>query len=306
MFEEYDHILEAIKNWVWSAPLLLLIAGTGIYLTILLKGMQFRYLGYAMKQAFSAQKTTSAGDISPFEALMTSLAGAIGTGTIVGISTAITVGGLGAIFWMWVTAFFGMATKYAESLLAVKYRVIDARGEMMGGPMQYIEMGVGSRWMAVLFAIFGAIAAIGTGNLVQVNAIAESVNAMAGSIEGVKSVDPWLAGVGIAVLAALVILGGVKSIGHVSGVLVPIMATFYLCAGLVVIAMNIEHLPAAFALILKSAFNGQAAFGGFAGASIMMAIQTGMARSIFSTKRVLASLLWWLQRQKRIALGARR
>lgn len=277
MLDQYDHILENVKNWVWSAPLLILIAGTGIYLTILLKGMQFRYLGYALKQAFSPQKDNAAGDISPFEALMTSLAGAIGTGTIVGISTAITVGGLGAIFWMWVTAFFGMATKYAESLLAVKYRVIDARGEMMGGPMQYIEKGVGWRWMALVFAVFGAVAAIGTGNLVQVNAIAESIHS-------VWVVNPWITGVILAVLSGFVILGGVKSIGHVSGILVPVMAAFYLIAGLIVIVMNAQHLPSAFSMIISSAFNGQAAFGGFAGATIMMAIQTGVARSIFSNE----------------------
>lgn len=279
--EQYDAVLENflenVMNWVWGAPLLILIAGTGIYLTVLLRGMQFRYMWYALKQAVLPPQNPAEGDISQFQALMTSLAGAIGTGTIVGISTGIAVGGLGSIFWMWVTALFGMATKYAESLLAVKYRQLDERGEMCGGPMQYIEKGTGWKWLAVLFAVFGALAAIGTGNLVQVNAIAEA-------IDNVWYVNPWITGIILCVLAGLVVLGGVKSIGIVSGVLVPIMASFYLISGLIVIAWNIEQLPAAFMLILRSAFEGQAAFGGFLGASVTMGIQTGMARSIFSNE----------------------
>lgn len=275
--EQYDQILGEIKNWVWSAPLLLLLSGTGLYITILLRGMQFRYLGYALKQVFIPAKRNAEGDISQFESLMTSLAGAIGTGTIVGVATAITFGGLGSMFWMWVTAFLGMATKYAESLMAVKYRVLDARGEMMGGPMQYIEKGLGWKWMAVLFAIFGAIAAIGTGNLVQVNAIAEAV-------DSVWAADPWITGIVLAVVTGMVILGGVKSIGHVAGVLVPVMAIFYLVAGLIILGMHVDKLPEAFALIIKSAFQGQAAFGGFLGASVMMSIQMGVSRSIFSNE----------------------
>jgi alanine or glycine:cation symporter, AGCS family len=239
--------------------------------------MQFRYLGYALKQAFFPQKYQAVGDISPFESLMTSLAGAIGTGTIVGVATAIAVGGLGSMFWMWVMAFLGMAIKYSESLLAVKYRIIDARGEMMGGPMQYIEKGLGWRWMAILFSIFGAIAAIGTGNLVQVNSIAEAVSSM-------WVIDPWIVGVILAVLTGTVVIGGVKSIGHVAGVLVPMMAFFYLTAGLIIIVANADKLPEAFRLIVSSAFHGQAAVGGFAGATILMAVQMGVSRSIFSNE----------------------
>lgn len=275
--EEFERILSEIKNWVWGPPLLILLIGTGIYLTILLKGMQFRYLGYALKQAFIPQKNQSTGDISPFEALMTSLAGAIGTGTIVGVATAVAIGGLGSMFWMWIMAFLGMAIKYAESLLAVKYRVIDARGEMMGGPMQYIEKGIGWKWMAVVFAILGSIAALGTGNLVQVNSIAEA-------IDSVWSMNPWISGIIISFLTGLVILGGVKSIGHFAGVIVPLMALFYLAAGLIVIALHIDQIPQAFSLIMHSAFNGQAAAGGFAGSTIMMAVQMGVSRSIFSNE----------------------
>jgi AGCS family alanine or glycine:cation symporter len=208
---------------------------------------------------------------------MTSLAGAIGTGTIVGIATAVAVGGLGSMFWMWVMAFLGMAIKYAESLLAVKYRTMDERGEMSGGPMQYIEKGLGWRWMAILFAVFGAIAAIGTGNLVQVNSIAEAVNS-------VWATDPWITGIVLAIATGLVIIGGVKSIGHVAGVLVPVMAVFYLGAGLVIIALNIDKLPEAFLLIINSAFSGQAAVGGFAGSTVMMAVQMGVSKSLFSNE----------------------
>ena len=275
--ENSDKILEWIKNWIWSAPLLLLLMGTGVYLTILLKGMQFRYLGYAFKQIFAKQRKFSEGDISQYQALMTSLAGAIGTGTIVGVATAITVGGLGSMFWMWVTALFSMATKYAESLLAVKYRSIDSKGEMMGGPMQYMERGLGWKSVALLFALFGAIASVGTGNLVQVNAIAESTGHL-------FSLNPWVSGIILAFLTGLVVIGGVKAIGNVAGVLVPVMALFYLIAGVAVIVMHADKLPEAFRLIITSAFQGQAAVGGFLGASFMMAVQMGMARSVFSNE----------------------
>ena len=275
--EKFEDILIEIKNWVWSAPLLILLIGTGIYLTILLRGVQFRYLGYALKQAFLPQKRETEGDISQFQALMTSLAGALGTGTIVGVATAVAIGGLGSMFWMWVMAFLGMAIKYAESLLAVKYRSLDDRGEMFGGPMQYIEKGLNWRWMAILFAVFGAIAAIGTGNLVQVNAIAEAVNS-------IWAADPWVTGIILALATGFVIIGGVKTIGKVAGILVPAMALFYLAAGLIIIIFHLDKLPEAFELIIKSAFNGQSAIGGFAGSTIMMSIQMGVSRSVFSNE----------------------
>lgn len=275
--ENLNHLLSEIRNFVWGAPLMLLLIGTGAYLTFVLRGVQFRYLGYAFKQVLAKQRKGSEGDISAFESLMTSLAGALGTGTIVGVATAVAVGGLGSLFWMWVTAFVGMATKYTESLLAVKYRVIDDRGEMMGGPMQYIERGLGWKSMAVIFAFFAAIAAIGTGNLVQVNAITETIH-------NVWGFEPLWVGVALSVLVGIVLIGGVKSIGHVAGVLVPFMALFYLGAGLFIIAMHIDRIPEAFGLIFSSAFSGQAAFGGFAGATIMRAMQEGVSRSIFSNE----------------------
>ena len=266
-----------IREFIWGTPLLLLLLGSGIYLTILLKGVQFRYLGYAFKQMVAAESKGAKGDISHFEALMTSLAGAIGTGTIVGVATAVTVGGLGAIFWMWVAAFFGMATKYAESLLAVKYREVDARGEMSGGPMQYIEKGLGWKKMAALFAVLGMIAALSTGNLVQSNSIAEGVY-------HVWQIETWITGVVVSFFTAIIVLGGVKSIGHVASVLVPGMALLYVGAACFILVLNIYQIPEAFQLIFHQAWNGKAATGGIMGISVMAAIQVGVARSIFSNE----------------------
>lgn len=275
--EQFESFLSEMKEWVWGKPLLILLLGTGIYLTFLLRGIQFRYLGYAIKQVFAHQRKNSKGDISHFNALMTSLAGAIGTGSIVGVATGVAIGGMGALFWMWVTALLGMATKYAESLLAVHYRETDKLGEMSGGPMQYIEKGLQWKWVAILFAILASIAAIGTGNLVQVNSIAEAVDM-------VWDVNPWTSGIILAVLTALVIIGGVKSIGLVSGVLVPIMALFYIGGALIILVIHYDKIPAAFGMILSSAWQGQAAAGGFAGATVMMAIQLGVSRSVFSNE----------------------
>lgn len=275
--EKVDLFLSQLRDWVWGAPLLLLLLGTGVYLTIMLKGVQFRYLGYAFKQVFAKQRQGSKGDISHFEALMTSLAGAIGTGTIVGVATAVTVGGLGAIFWMWVTAFLSMATKYSESLLAVKYREVDKWGEMSGGPMQYIEKGLGWKWMAVLFAVLGMIAALSTGNLVQTNSIAEAVH-------HVWAVNPWITGVVLCCLTMAVVIFGVKAIGHVASVLVPAMALLYIGAALFILAIHFDRIPDAFMRIVHSAWNGQAAAGGFLGSTMMMALQMGVARSVFSNE----------------------
>lgn len=277
MMEQLNLILSDIRNWVWGTPLVLFLMGTGIYLTYLLKGVQFRYLGYAFKQVFAKQKKNSKGDINPFEALMTSLAGAIGTGSIVGVATAITIGGLGAIFWMWVTAIVSMATKYAESLLAVKYRGIDGRGEMSGGPMQYMEKGLNWKWLASLFAMLGMIAALTTGNLVQANSIAEAIN-------HVWNVDPLTTGIILCFLTGIVIIGGVKSIAHVAGFLVPTMALIYTGAALYILLMNIHLLPKALGMIFYNAWGGQAALGGFMGSTMILAIQIGIARSVFSNE----------------------
>lgn len=275
--EKLDFALELIKNWIWGIPLLALLLGTGIYLTFLLKGMQFRYLGYAFKEVFAKQRKGSKGDISHFEALMTSLAGAIGTGTIVGVATAVTVGGLGALFWMWVTALFGMATKYAESALAVKYRHVDKRGEMVGGPMHYIEIGLGWKSVALLFAVLGVFASLFTGNLVQANSIAQAIN-------HVWIFEPLMTGMILAVITGFVIIGGVKSIGHVAGVLVPLMALLYVGGALLILIIQFDRIPEVIGLIFHSAWNGQSAVGGVMGTTILMAIQQGVARSIFSNE----------------------
>ncbi|MBA3603664.1 MAG: sodium:alanine symporter family protein [Parachlamydiaceae bacterium] len=275
--DDLNHYLSEIRNFVWGAPLMALLIGTGAYLTFILRGVQFRYLGYAIVQVFAKQKKNSEGDISHFNSLMTSLAGALGTGTIVGVATAVAVGGLGSLFWMWVTAFVGMSTKYSESLLAVKYRVMDESGEMLGGPMQYMERGLNWKFVAIIFAFFGALAAIGTGNLVQVNAITETM----GNIWGT---DPLWTGICLSLIVGAVLLGGVKSIGRVAGILVPFMAFFYLAAGLFILFKHYDRLPEAFGLIFSSAFSGQAAAGGFMGTTVMRAMQEGVARSIFSNE----------------------
>ena len=223
--QELADAVKNIKEILWSAPLLLFLLGTGLYLTYFLNGVQFRYLFYAFQQVFAKQKTDAKGDISHFEALMTSLAGAIGTGTIVGVATAVTIGGLGSIFWMWATAFLSMAIKYAESLLAVKYREKDKRGEMAGGPMYYIHKGLGWRWMATLFASLGMVAALTTGNLVQANSIADAVS-------HVWSIDPLFTGLTLFFLTTIVIIFGVKVIGQVASILVPTMALLYVIASI--------------------------------------------------------------------------
>lgn len=274
---ELQAVLFEIKSWIWGVPLLCMLLGCGIYLTFILKGMQIRHLGYAIQQVFAAKKEGSKGDISPFDALMTSLAGAIGTGAIVGVSTAITIGGFGSLFWMWVTAILGMATKYAESLLAVKYRRQDRRGEMIGGPMYYIEKGLGWKWMAVVFCLFGVGAAVGTGNMVQVNAIAEATSSL-------FTVSPLVVGVISAALLGAVLIGGVKSIGRVAGILVPIMALLYLSGGCLILAYHFDQIPAAFSLIMEQAFKPAAWVGGVAGGGILLVIQMGVSRSVFTNE----------------------
>ncbi len=275
--ESFNLFLHALRDWVWGVPLLILLLGTGLYLTFLLKGFQFRYLGYAFTQILAEQKKSSKGDINPYEALMTTLAGAIGTGAVVGVSTGLVDGGLGSLFWMWLTALLGMATKYAESLLAIKYRVLDKRGEMVGGPMEYIEHGLKMKWLAIIFASFGILAAIGTGNLVQVNSIAESLGK-------VVELDPWSCGIGISLLTAFVVLGGIRSIGHVAGVLVPVMAALYIGSGLYLIVLNASHLPAIITDVFRKAFDFSSIAGGLAGSAFMIAMQLGVSRSVFSNE----------------------
>jgi AGCS family alanine or glycine:cation symporter len=268
---------------VWGPPMLVLLVGTGIYLTIRLKFYSWYALPYALKMAFSReQDSRSAGDVSHFQALMTALAATIGTGNIAGVATAVALGGPGAVFWMWITALVGLATKYSEAILAVKYRITDERGEMAGGPMYYLARGLGWKWLGAVFAVLGALAGFGIGNMVQTNSVAEAVYSTFG-------MPHWITGVALAAFTAMVILGGIKSIGKVTGLLVPIMAIFYIIGGLFVILINIDKVPAAFGLIIQSAFSGQAAAGGFAGASVLMAMRYGVARGVFSNEAGLGS-----------------
>ncbi len=271
-----------IENWVWGVPLLALLTAVGLYLTIALRGIQFRYLFYSLRLAFTRHDDKAEGDISQFQALMTALAGMIGIGSITGVATAISLGGLGSLFWMWVASLIGMATKYAEAILAVKYRTLDAKGEMCGGPMYYLERGLKSKKFAVFFAVVGAITALGTGNMVQANSIA-------GAVKESCHIDPMSIGIALSLLTGIALFGGIRSIGKVSSWLVPSMALFYIFGGLIVIFFRIDALPSAIQEIFRQAFSNQAAFGGFSGSTIMMAIQYGVSRSVFSTEAGLGS-----------------
>jgi len=278
--------LDILYGWVWGAPLLILLTGVGIYLTVALKGLQFRYLWYALKLVFSPRKShpeaVGKGDISHFQSLMTALAATIGIGNIAGVATAITVGGLGALFWMWVTALLGMATKYAEAILAVKYRVSDEKGEMCGGPMYFIEQGLGWKWLAVSFAFFGAIAALGGGNMLQANSVADVM-------ESVFHVEPWVSGVIVAFLTGITLFGGIKSIGKVAGILVPFMALLYITGASVILIMSFDRIPGTIVNIVMSAFTGQAAFGGFLGSSLITALRVGVSRGLMTSEAGLGT-----------------
>lgn len=277
--ESLESILGDISGIVWGPALLILLVGTGILLSIRTGFIQFTHLGYALKLSFKRkQDKKSKGDISHFQSLMTALAATIGTGNIAGVATAILLGGPGAVFWMWITALVGMATKYAEGILAVKYRVTTKKGEMAGGPMYYIEQGLGWKWLAVIFAIFASIAAFGIGNLVQSNSVADVVNTNMG-------INPWITGLILAVLTGLVILGGIKSIGKVTSFIVPVMAVFYVLGGLIIIILNISEVPAAIGLIFSDAFTGKAVAGG----AIFTVIRWGVARGVFSNEAGLGS-----------------
>jgi AGCS family alanine or glycine:cation symporter len=276
--------LGAISDFVWGIPLLVLLVGTGIYLTVRLKGLQFTALWESLYLALIKRKeaSDSPGDITHFQALMTALAATVGTGNIAGVATAIAVGGPGALFWMWVTGLVGMATKYAEAVLGVKYRVVDKDGTMSGGPMYYIARGLGWKWLGALFALFASIAAFGIGNMVQSNSVADAVL-------GAFGVPTWITGVILAVATALVILGGIRSIGRVTEFLVPFMIVFYMLAALVVTILNYEGIPAIFIYVFEDAFSPAAATGGFLGASVMLTIRMGVARGVFSNESGLGS-----------------
>ena len=276
-------LLKALDAFVWGPPLLILLVGTGIYLTIRLGLLQVARLPKAFQLIFIKDK--GHGDVSSFAALCTALAATVGTGNIIGVATAIKVGGPGALFWMWMAAFFGMATKYAEGLLAIKYRTKDANGAVAGGPMHYILLGMGEKWrpLAIFFALAGVLVALlGIGTFTQVNSITES-------IQNTAQVDPAITALILSIFVGIAVFGGLKSISKVSTAVVPFMAIVYILGTLTVIFFNIEKIPATLALIFTSAFSPAAAVGGFAGASIRMAIQNGVARGVFSNESGLGS-----------------
>jgi len=282
--EALTSILSELSSFIWGPVMLALLLGVGIYLSLGLKLMPWRKIGYAFKLLFSGRANKDHGDISPFQALMTALSATIGTGNIAGVATAIFLGGPGAVFWMWVTALFGMATKYGEAVLAVKYREVDSRGKRQGGPMYYIKNGLGEKWkwLGFLFALFGTIAAFGIGNMVQSNSVADA-------LQSNFNIDPMITGIVLAILVGLVIIGGVTRIGEVAGKLVPIMAIAYIAGSLLVIFANFGQIGNAFNLIFSSAFSGTAATGGFAGAAVWAAIRFGVARGVFSNEAGLGS-----------------
>jgi len=289
--EFIENLISDINAFAWGPPMLGALGFTGVLLTLGLVFMPWRKVGYGFKLLFAKDDSAGGGgegEVKPFNALMTALSATVGTGNIAGVATAIALGGPGAIFYMWVIALFGMATKYAEAVCAVTYREVDANGKYVGGPMYYLRNGVGEfapglgKWLGLAFAVFGAVAAFGIGNAVQVNSMAQVLDSS-------FSIPVWLTGVVVAGLVAFVILGGIQRIGDVAGKLVPAMIVLYVGASLLIILINIAEVPAAIGMIFKYAFEPIAAAGGFAGAAVAAAIRFGVARGVFSNEAGLGS-----------------
>lgn len=277
-----------INDFVWGPVMLVLLVGTGVYLTFRTGWIQVRWFGYIMKNTvgslFTKKQAKDGSNLTPFQAVTTALAGTVGTGNIAGVTGAIFVGGPGAVFWMWVSAFFGMCTKYSEIVLAMKFRNTDANGVHKGGPMYYIENGLGRswKWLAIVFAILGGLASFGIGNIAQSSEIASAMN-------GLFGIPPLVAGIILTVIVAVVVIGGVKRIGQVTSLLVPFMAIFYIIAGILVIILRVTDIPAAFGIIFSGAFSFKAVEGAIFGVAIMKAMQNGFARGVFSNEAGLGS-----------------
>ena len=284
--EALEHVLTAMNGLVWGPMMLALLVGAGIYLTAGLRAITWRKLIYSLRLLWRSRSspTDDEGDITPFQALMTALSATVGSGNIAGVATAIYLGGPGAVFWMWVTALFGMASKYGEAVLAVHFRQVDELGNHVGGPMYYIQHGLGSRWrwLAILFSLFGALAAFGIGNTVQANTVAAAV-------ESSLHLPVWVTGLVMAVFTGAVIIGGVRRLGAVAATLVPLMAISYIAGALIIILLHAEQVPTALVTIIHSAFTGSAAAGGFAGSTVLMAIHFGVARGLFSNEAGMGS-----------------
>ena len=280
----FEQLVLTVYGIVWGPVMLLLLLGTGIFLTIGLKGMTIRRIPYAFKQLLKGRKGSGEGEVSPFNALMTSLSSTVGTGNIAGVATAISLGGPGALFWMWCTALVGMATKFAEAVLAVNYRETDSLGKKVGGPMYYIKNGLGNnwKWLGILFAIFGSLAGFGLANTVQSHEVSRVL------AENYQ-IPSHYSGLVMALLVGMVLLGGIKRIASVAGKLVPLMTIVYVISTFILLLSFYEAIPAAIALIIDSAFNGAAATGGFAGAAMVAGLRAGVARGIFSNESGLGS-----------------
>lgn len=290
--KELSNVISAIDDFVWGPVMLVLLVGTGIYLTFRMRFLTWRNLGYALKRTLSKEARTKSrgeGDVSPFSALTTEFAATIGTGNIVGVATAMVSGGPGALVWMWISAAFGLTSKFSECMLAIKYREVNEKGEMSGGPMYTMKKGIKNKKLgavlAWLFAFFAVVASFGIGNMTQGNSIS-------GALKATFNVPTWLSGIIITVFALLIIVGGIKSISKVSSVVVPVMAIFYVICGLIVIIGNISNLPAGLAMIFKMAFSVKAVGGGMCGtivASMMNAMRYGVARGVFSNEAGMGS-----------------
>lgn len=278
--EFIENILNEINSVVWGVPMLILLFGTHVFLTFRLKLIQ-RYIWTGIKLSLGRSKEGS-GDVSQFGALTTALAATIGTGNIVGVSTAIAAGGPGAVFWMWLTGVFGIATKYSEALLAVKYRTTKEDGSFAGGPMYVLERGLNMKWLGIIFAALTAVTAFGIGNMVQANSISELAKTS-------MNIPPYITGIFLATLTGVVIIGGIKSIANWCEKLVPFMAIFYVLGCFTLLAMNYQEIPHAFSLILEGAFSGTAVTGGFLGATMKEAIKMGVTRGLFSNESGLGS-----------------
>lgn len=283
--ETFLGLVGKIQDFVWGPPMLILLVGTGIYLSARTGFFSIRKLGYVLRNTLLkifSKESQGEGEVSAFQAVSTALAATVGTGNIAGVATAIALGGPGAIFWMWFAAIVGMTTKFAEVVLSIHFREETEDGRFVGGPMYYIEKGLGKKWLAKIFAFFGALAAFGIGNMVQSNSIAEALEVTFGA-------NRLVVGIICAVFAGIVIVGGIKRIGQVTEKLVPFMAAFYILGGLVIIITNISGIPAAFKLIFTSAFTGHAALGGFVGSTVSAAMKYGIARGVFTNEAGLGS-----------------
>ncbi len=284
MLETIEQSNTWLNGYVWGAPMIVLLMGTGVLLTILTGAVQFRYLGFALKEVLGklTQRGTGDGSVSPFQAVSTALASTVGVGNIAGVATALTLGGPGALFWLWISGVLGMCTKFAEIVIALHYREPDATGTMRGGAMYTLRKGLGLPWLGTIFALLTSLAAFGIGNMVQANSVADSLRSSFG-------VPPMITGLVLAAVTAAVILGGIQRIGQVTQVLVPLMSVLYLAGGLLIILLHIADIPAAVGLVLEGAFTGTAATGGFAGSTVALALRFGIARGLFSNEAGLGS-----------------